>query len=363
MAANYKSQARRIKPRRSKSNPRIRELEGARPGAKPGSKPGSKKQGKDTAAGQRPGPRSSLNVYVAHHLWVAISTLGSLWRAPLSTLLTSSVIAIALALPAGLYVMLQNVQQLSSSWENSSQISVFLKPGKTPEQLRPLREQLLSWPEIQAVDYISADQALTEFRKSSGFGEALEILDQNPLPEVFVIQPAIALSDTGQLQALQAKLDSLPFVDQTLLDMQWVLRLGAIIATGERVVYILGALLFIAILLVIGNTIRLTIFNKRQEIIVTKLIGATNQFIRRPFLYTGFWYGLFGAGLAWLLVTVLLALLKGPIDELTLLYDSRFSLKTLGLTLSFGLLAVGILLGLLGSWMAVSRHLKAIEPK
>ncbi|MCG6968281.1 MAG: permease-like cell division protein FtsX [Gammaproteobacteria bacterium] len=355
MAANYKPQARRTYSRRAKSNPRIRELERGTPGGK--------NPGKDAAHGLRPGPRSTLNVYLSHHLWVAVSTLGSLWRSPLSTLLTSSVIAIALALPAGLYVMLQNVQQLSSSWENSSQISVFLKSGQTESQLRTVREQLQAWPEIQAVHYISAEQALAEFRQSSGFGEALQILDQNPLPEMFVIQPAIQLSDSRRLQELQSRLDSLPQVDQTLLDMQWVLRLSAIIDTGKRMVFILGALLFIAILLVIGNTIRLTIFNKRQEIVVTKLIGATNQFIRRPFLYTGFWYGVFGALLAWLLVTVLLALLKGPIDDLSLLYESQFSLNTMGVTLSGSLFAVGILLGLLGSWLAVSRHLKAIEPK
>jgi len=348
MAANYKSQARRVKPRRTKVSPRVRAIESV----------------KDSASNVvRPGPRSKLNVYFSHHLWVAISTLGGLWRTPLSTLLTSSVIAIALALPAGLYVMLQNVQRLSASWENSSQISVFLNQDQSESHAQTLREQLLSWPEIKAIHYISAAQALAEFRQSSGFGEALEILDQNPLPAVLIIQPAMDLADTTQLEALKGKLDGLPQVDQTLLDMQWVLRLSAMIDTGKRAVFILGGLLFIAILLVIGNTIRLTIYNKRQEIIVTKLIGATNQFIRRPFLYTGFWYGLFGAVLAWLLVVVLIGLLKAPIDELALLYDSRFSLNSMGGFISLSLLLTGILLGLLGSWVAVSRHLKAIEPK
>jgi cell division transport system permease protein len=347
MAASYKSQARRVSPRRGKVSSRIREIDSA----------------KDAANVVRPGPHSKVNVYFSHHLWVAISTLGSLCRSPLSTLLTSSVIAIALALPAGLYVLLQNVQQLSSSWENSSQISVFLKQDQGERQAQNLREQLLRWREIKAIQYISAEQALAEFRQSSGFGEALEILDQNPLPAVLVIQPAMDLAQAAQLEALRAKLDNLPQVDQTLLDMQWVLRLSAMIDTGKRAVFILGALLFVAILLVIGNTIRLTIFNKRQEIIVTKLIGATNQFIRRPFLYTGFWYGLFGAFMAWLLVVVLMGLLKGPIDDLALLYDSEFTMNTVGGDASLSLLAVGILLGLLGSWLAVSRHLKAIEPK
>jgi cell division transport system permease protein len=347
MAANYKRQARRVNPRRAKVSPRIREIESS----------------KDSSAVVRSGPRSKLNVYFSHHVWVAISTLGNLWRSPVSTLLTSSVIAIALALPAGLYVMLQNVQQLSASWENSSQISVFLKQEQNERQTLSLREQLQRWPEIKSIHYISADQALAEFRRSSGFGEALETLDKNPLPAVLVIQPAMDLTDTKQLEALKVKLDGLPQVDQTLLDMQWVLRLSAIIDTGKRAVFILGGVLFIAILLVIGNTIRLTIFNKRQEIVVTKLIGATNQFIRRPFLYTGFWYGLIGATMAWLLVGLLMRLLKGPIDDLALLYDSPFTMNTMSGITSLSLFSVGILLGLLGSWVAVTRHLKAIEPK
>ncbi len=347
MTASYKRQARRVKPRRAKVSARIRDIESA----------------KDATGVVRPGPRSKLNVYFSHHLWVAVSTLGGLWRTPLSTFLTSSVIAIALALPAGLYVLLQNVQQLSSTWENSSQISVFLKQDQSERQAQNLRDQLQRWPEIKEIHYISAEQALAEFRQSSGFGDALDILDQNPLPAVLVIQPAMDLTNTTQLETLRAKLNGLPQVDQTLLDMQWVLRLGAIIDTGKRAVFILGALLFVAILLVIGNTIRLTIFNKRQEIIVTKLIGATNQFIRRPFLYTGFWYGLFGAVLAWLLVVLLMGLLKGPIDDLALLYDSQFTMNTMGGVTSLSLFTVGMLLGLLGSWVAVSRHIKAIEPK
>lgn len=351
MAANYKSQARWVNPQRTKSGPKTRELESVR------------RSEKESALAARPGQRSKLNIYLSHHLWVAISTLGNLWQTPLSTVLTSSVIAIALALPAGLYVMLLNIQQLSASWENSSQISVFLASGQSEGQALGLRKQLLDWPEIKNVHYISAEQALAEFRQSSGFGEALDILDQNPLPALLVVQPAISLTDTHKLEVLRSRLDGLPQVDQAMLDMQWVQRLGAIIDIGKRAVFILAALLFIAILLVIGNTIRLTIFNKRQEIIVTKLIGATNQFIRRPFLYTGFWYGLFGAIMAWLLVVVLLGLLKRPIDDLAILYDSGFIMNTMGAKTSLSLFGLGVLLGLLGSWVAVGRHLKAIEPK
>lgn len=343
MSANHKRQARRIKSGGRKTSPKIQDIE--------------------SGSRARPGPRSKLNVYLSHHLWVALSTLGTLWRTPVSTVLTSSVIAIALALPTGLYVLLQNVQQLSSSWENSAQISVFMKSTVKPKQVQQLQQQLRNWQEIKEVRYISPEQALTEFRSSSGFGDALDILDANPLPAVLLIQPAVQLTDTHVIEALHQKLDNLPQVDQSILDMQWVQRLSAIIDAGKRGVFILGALLLIAILLVIGNTIRLTIFNKRQEIVVTKLIGATNQFIRRPFLYTGFWYGLFGALLAWLLVVVLMGLLRGPIDELAILYDSQFTLDGIDGMSTLILLKIGVILGLSGSWLAVGRHLKTIEPK
>lgn len=343
MSANHKRQARRIKSGRRKASVKIQDIESGSP--------------------PRPGPRSKLNVYLTHHVWVALSTLGTLWRTPVSTLLTASVIAIALALPTGLYVLLQNVQQLSSSWENTAQISVFMKSSIKSNQARKLQQQLQSWREIKAVRYISPEQALAEFRSSSGFGDALDILDTNPLPAVFIIQPAALLTDTQAIQALRLKLNNLPQVDQSILDMQWVQRLSAIIDAGKRGVFILGVLLLIAILLVIGNTIRLTIFNKRQEIVVTKLIGATNQFIRRPFLYTGFWYGLFGALLAWLLVVVLMVLLRGPVNELAILYDSQFTLNGIDGISTLLLLQIGIVLGLAGSWLAVGRHLKAIEPK
>lgn len=350
MATHYKRQARRIPPkRRRRDNDKIRDIEAG--------------GGESLNPIARPGPRSKLNVYLSHHLWVAVSTLGSLWRAPLSTLMTAGVIAIALALPTGLYVLLQNIHQLASAWENNAQISVFLKANQSERQINSLQQQLRGWPEIKTLTYISPQQALAEFRQSSGFGEAIEILDQNPLPAVLVIQPNMDLSQSQRLKSLQSKLDRLPQVDQTLLDMQWVLRLNAIINTGKRAVFILGALLFVAILLVIGNTIRLTIFNKRQEIVVTKLIGATNDFIRRPFLYTGFWYGLLGASMAWLLVLVLIGLVKGPVDDLAVLYNSQFEIRAIDNVSSLGLFAIGILLGLIGSWAAVGRHLKTIEPE
>ncbi len=307
-------------------------------------------------------PRGRVNAYFTHHLWVLVSSLGALWRTPLATLMTAAVIGIALALPTGLHVLLQNVQQLSMGWEGTAQMSLFLKPGVPEKRIQSLADKLRGWDGVAEVQYISREQALAEFRELSGFGGALDSLDENPLPAVLVLRPTAEATEPAQMELLLGKVQKLEPVDLAQLDMEWVRRLSGIIEVGKRGVLLLGSLLALAILLVVGNTIRLTILSRRQEIIVTKLIGATNTFIRRPFLYTGFWYGLMGAVLAWLLVAILLGLLSDPVSRLSFLYSSEFSLDGLDLETVIILLGSGIALGLLGSWLAVGRHLQAIEP-
>jgi cell division transport system permease protein len=324
----------------------------------------SKEKFRDDEVAPRGRPRSKLNVYLSNHWWSARATLQHIWAAPLSALMTISVIAIALALPTGLYVLLKNVQEVSTAWESSAQISLFLKPALPEVRINQLQRELQSWEEqISTVQYIPADQALAEFKRQSGFGDALDILNDNPLPPVLVVQPAAGAAGPPQIEALLGRLRAQKGVDQAILDMQWVRRLSALLAVGERGVMVLATLLAIAILLVVGNTIRLTIFNRREEILVNKLIGATDPFIRRPFLYAGFWYGLLGAALAWLLVLVALGLLKTPINTVAVLYDSQFTVRGLDGSAGMGLLAGGVLLGLLGSRLAVGRHLRAIEPE
>jgi len=307
-------------------------------------------------------PRSRVNAYFTHNLWVLVSSLGALWRTPLATLMTAAVIGIALALPTGLHVLLQNVQQLSMGWEGTAQMSVFLKPGVPEKRIQSLADKLRGWDGVAEVRYISREQALAEFRELSGFGDALDVLDENPLPAVLVLRPTAEATEPAKMALLLGKVQKLEPVDLAQLDMEWVRRLSGIIEVGKRGVLLLGGVLALAILLVVGNTIRLTILSRSQEIIVTKLIGATNTFIRRPFLYTGFWYGLMGAVLAWLLVVILLGLLSDPVSRLSFLYSSEFSLDGLDLETVIILLGSGIALGLLGSWLAVGRHLQAIEP-
>jgi cell division transport system permease protein len=210
------------------------------------------------------------------------------------------------------------------------------------------------------VDYISADQALGEFKKLSGFGDAVAVLDKNPLPAVLVVRPKDASPEGAE--ALQHQLAGNPAVDQVRLDLQWLRRLTAILDIVRRVTDILAALLALAVMFVVGNTIRLEIGGRRTEIEVSKLLGATDPFIRRPFLYHGAWYGLVGGLIACILVALAVSLVAAPVSRLAGLYGSAYVLQGLGILGALGLIAGGAVLGWVGSWLAVARHLRAIEP-
>ena len=306
---------------------------------------------------------SGVGRYFAHHLWVARNSLIRLLLTPLSTMMTVAVIAIALSLPAGLNILLNDIQSVVAGWQGSAQISVFLKKSLSANQSQSIRQAVANWKEISAVELISADEALAEFQQQSGFGDALAILDENPLPAVLIVKPGEEFLSTEYLKQLESRLSQLPEVDLVQLDFQWIERLNQIIALGKRGALLLSILLAIAVLLVIGNTIRLTIFNRREEILVTKLIGATNQFIRRPFLYTGFWYGVFGALLSILLISIIFLLIDEPVRSLAQLYNSPFTLNGMNLTDAGVVFAAAVSLGLIGSWIAVTRHIRTIEPE
>jgi cell division transport system permease protein len=303
-----------------------------------------------------------LNIWAMRHLQALLSSLGRLSRAPLSTLMTVAVLSIALAFPTGLKLLLDNAQRLSGSLDNSANISIFMKQDVSGSKLEGMAQRLRLKDSIASLQLITPDQALEEFRRNSGFAEALETLDSNPLPAVMVITPSAAHATPEGAEALLQELKLLPEVDIAQLDLQWVRRFQALTDIAARGVLLLSSLLALAVLLIIGNTIRLEIQNQRDEIEITKLIGGTNSFIRRPFLYSGFWYGLFGGILAWLLVSLNLWLLEQPVKRLAGLYHSNFQLSSIDLSTLSTLILTSSLLGLAGSWIAVTRHLHAIEP-
>jgi cell division transport system permease protein len=277
--------------------------------------------------------------------------------------MTVSVIAIALALPGGLYLLTTNLNQLSGGWDQTAAISLFLRAGVGWERATRLAQQLRGRPDLASVRPISPEEALEELRTQSGFAEAVEHLEENPLPAVLVLVPAASLNNPEQLEALRDTLMSLPEADFARLDIQWMRRFQALVRLAERGVLLLGGVLAFGVLFVVGNTIRLEIENRREEIEIMELVGATPGFIRRPFLYIGAWYGLFGGLGAWLLVLLGLLLLQGPVSRLAGLYETEFSLSGLGPGALALLLGGSAALGLIGSWLSVNRHLTAAEPK
>lgn len=306
--------------------------------------------------------QSALEAYLAHHWHSAKSSLMRLLQSPLSSLLTWMVIAVALALPVGLAVMLNNAAGLTDNLEGTARMTLFMELAQEDAQSHQLAQQIESRAEVDTVEFISREQALQEFSEAAGWDDVLSALDENPLPSVIVVQPSADLDDAGQISGLMNEFEALAGVDSVQLDLQWVKRLHALFVLFERILLALGALFAVAVVLIIGNTLRLSIENRREEIVVTKLVGATDPFVRRPFLYTGFWYGTLGALLAWIVVSMGLSWLAIPVAEVANLYYSDFRLQGLSVSMVLALLASGGVLGSAGAWLAVKRHLDDIEP-
>ncbi len=306
--------------------------------------------------------RQRFAAYLLHHRQMLAAGFGRLRRHPLATLMTVMVIGIALALPAGTLVLVSNAKSVSGTWQGAARISLFLKQNLSDSALQQLADRVRTYAGVASVKVITASQSLAEFQQHSGFGDTLSLLGNNPLPAVLVIRPANAYTTPLAAQQLGQELGALPQVAEVRMDIQWLRRLQAMLDILHRAVLIIALLLALAVVLIVGNTIRLEIENRRTEIEVSKLLGATDAFIRRPFLYHGAWYGLAGGVMAWMLVLFALLLMAGPVAHLASLYGSQFHLSGLGLKGSLTLLVSSIALGWLGSWVAVARHLRAIEP-
>lgn len=296
------------------------------------------------------------------HLQVFFYSLGQLWRTRWGTLMSVAVIAVSLTLPTGLYLVLQLTDQLSGDWRGGTEISLFLQPQVDDAAARQLADRLTSQPGIASVDYVSAAAALEEFRQKSGFGIALELLDENPLPSLLRVRPAGEQVEPEKMKAWLAEFEALPAVEAAEYDYAWVQRLQGLVRIGRQMVLMVSLLLGAGVVLVVGNTIRLAIFNRRDEIEISKLIGATDAFIRRPFLYSGLQQGALGGLLALLLVYAALASLAPAADRLAGYYQSGFTLQIVGWVELLLLPVLGGLLGYSGAWLAVGRHLRDIEP-
>jgi len=304
-----------------------------------------------------------MNAWLARHLQTLVGSLGRLSQQPIATALTVLVMGIALALPACLDVLVRNAQAAGGSWDRALDVSVYLKQSVDADSAARLADKLRQRSDVKAVQLIKADEALQEFREHSGFGEALAALSNNPLPHTLVVTPAENGASPTALATLRDELGKLSEVEVVQLDTDWVQRYLAMLDTVRRLVTMVAVLLAVGVVVIVGNTIRLDIQNRRDEIEVTKLVGGSDAFVRRPFLYCGVWYGLGGGLLAWLVVTVAVALLAGPVQRIAGLYGSTFNLSGLGFVGGIELLALGVVLGWLGSFAAATRHLRAVEPR
>jgi cell division transport system permease protein len=310
------------------------------------------------AKAREPRARLGLRAWREQHLYSFFSSLGRLAQRPMATLLTVLVMALALALPLLLYLTLVNAQQLHGDLHDAGTISMFLKPQLDRAAVDAAAGRVRARADVATVAVRTPEQGLEEFRSQSGFAEALGVLRENPLPAVLLVTPR----ESAHAADLVAGLDKEADVDLVQYDAAWRLRLDAILGAATRAAQVLAALLALAVLLVVGTTVRSDIVGRGEEVAVMQMLGASSGFMRRPFLYTGFWYGAFSALLALLVVAAAEAALSAPLQALVASYDQRFAVHGLDARLALATLGVGALLGWLGAWIAASRHLARSAP-
>jgi cell division transport system permease protein len=310
----------------------------------------------------RRSPLAALSSWLERHVQTLVSSLGKLVRQPFATLLTISVIGLGLALPACLHLVVVNASAVTAGIGKTVQLSVYLKLPMTAEQASKVRQGIAARDDVAEARLVTPEEGLKEFESLSGFGDALEALEGNPLPYVVTLRPAELFDSPEAVETLAGELRALPEAEIVQSDTEWVRRLEAILDALEQVVRVAALLLGAGVVAIAGNTIRLDINSRREEIEVIKLVGGSNAFVRRPFLYSGVWYGLGGGLLAWLMVATAVGMLAGPIERVAALYASTFRLQGLDSRAILVLVGGGAVLGWIGSWVTATYHLRRIEP-
>ncbi|SCX61863.1 permease-like cell division protein FtsX [Nitrosospira sp. Nsp1] len=302
-----------------------------------------------------------MNVWLSHHLHALALAFKRLGRAPLGSLLSIAVIGIAFSLPAGIYVLLENLQALSGQFSGAPQLSLFLRLDADKDDVAKIESFLEQHPPVASFRFVSKDSALDQFKQDSGLSDVMSGLERNPLPDAFVISTRALTPE--RLEALRTELGQLPQVEHAQVDSAWAKRLDALLKLGHLAVLMLGALLSFSLIAVAFNTIRLQILTMRDEIEVAKLIGATTGFVRRPFLYFGALQGSVGGAAAWLIISAGIYLTDGQLKDLLQLYEVNFRLYHLSLEDSLSLLLFSAGLGWAGAWLSVANHLSQVEPR
>nr|WP_315900585.1 MULTISPECIES: permease-like cell division protein FtsX [unclassified Halomonas] len=349
-------------PRRRAATPRST---GARSrGAARSDRPAGRTAGTPAQGGARQQsarPQGQWRSWLRHHRAMCLDSLRRLIRQPVGSLLTMLAIAIALVLPSALWLSLDSAKLVDAELDASATLTAYLDKSVDEAQAQRILEAIEAQSNIASTRLITAAEGMAEFQQALGLDDALARLETNPLPASVVISPQSPSPEA--MTALSERLTAMPGIAEVRLDLAWIERLRQLAEVGRRVTLALGVLFGLGVLLVVGNTIRLAVENRRKEIEVVTLIGATHAFVRRPFLYSGAWYGLGGGLLAWALLTLGSDWLSAPVASLAASYGAHYQLPALGAAGSTILLSCSTLLGWLGAWIAVSRHLAGIKPR
>ncbi|MBB1229335.1 permease-like cell division protein FtsX [Pantoea agglomerans] len=290
-------------------------------------------------------------------------TLSDMWRQPLATLLTVMVIAISLTLPSVCYMVWKNVSQAATQWYPAPQLTVYLSKTLDDTAAENVVAQLKQVEGVDNVNYLTREEALNEFRNWSGFGGAMDMLEQNPLPAVAIITPKLNFQNSDTMQSLRDRVTKVQGVDEVRMDDSWFARLAALTGLVGQIASMIGVLMIVAVFLVIGNSVRLSIFARRDTINVQKLIGATDGFILRPFLYGGALLGFSGAVLSLLLSEVLVLRLQSVVANVATVFGTTFSLEGFSWDEALLLLLIAAIIGWVAAWLATVQHLRRFTPQ
>lgn len=314
------------------------------------------------AAGLGIAPRRTVVSWVHHHRQAASSSLLRALRVPVATGLTWLVVGIALALPASLLVILQNIEAVTSDMRSPARFSVLLESGTSLNSAQDILSRVESRVDVRDVTLIPQDQALARFAADTGLVGLLDSIPDNPLPHTLLVNPLVSVESEG-LSELAQGLKAVRGVDQVVFDTLWQARLAGVLQAGRRLVMGIGLLMMMGAVLILANTIRLAIDARRDEIVVIKLIGANNAYARRPFLYTGLWSGFGGGLLGAIMVGVFFIYLSEPVNQLLQLYNSDRRFTGLGIMGVLNMMFLGGTLGLLSAWHAATSQLRELEPR
>ena len=314
------------------------------------------------AAGLGIAPRRTVVSWVHHHRQAASSSLLRALRVPVATGLTWLVVGIALALPASLLVILQNIEAVTSDMRSPARFSVLLESGTSLNSAQDILSRVESRVDVRDVTLIPKDQALARFAVDTGLVGLLDSIPDNPLPHTLLVNPLASVESEG-LSELAQGLKAVRGVDQVVFDTLWQARLAGVLQAGRRLVMGIGLLMMMGAVLILANTIRLAIDARRDEIVVIKLIGANNAYARRPFLYTGLWSGFGGGLLGAIMVGVFFIYLSEPVNQLLQLYNSDRRFTGLGIMGVLNMMFLGGTLGLLSAWHAATSQLRELEPR